>query len=492
MARRTLALALAVVIAGCAAVERQILQSPAAGGPPWIELDSQYFTMRTDYTDWSARAALDTFDTSARALLALALPAGARPPPNRLGVVVFAHGDDLRELLGEKQIAGEFQPSSDGSHPILLLSNDGSFITEYGQARATIQHELTHWIFHNAVPGLPIWLDEGLARYWESLRIEDGQAIIGSLPQLELLVDWPNAADVMAADAKTFYASPYKFYSSSWGMVYMLYTKHADALARYLAALAGGARGEAAWRSAFGSFDAHALDAEMRDWFSADRPWAHTVPMALRARDFGPAKPVAPVDVLLLWARLRPLRDAKMIARTEDDLTSAEALAPTSAAVQAFRVIFDIRRGRKDLAVARLDRAITAHPDDRTLLRLKGELLLHEEMARPLATRDFTALAALTTRLIDGNASAVSLRFAARVAAFAGDAPRAIALAERATAREPDCAACFDTLSLAREQNGDMEGAVRAAETALRLLPDGASDRELSQRLVELKQSLRK
>ena len=250
MVRLALAV-LAVAVAGCAAVELQILQSPSAGGPPWIELDSEHFTMRTDYTEWSARAALDTFDISARALLGLALPAGAKPPPNRLGVVVFARGADLRELLGEEHVAGEFRPSSDGSHPILLVSTDGTFINEYGHVRATIQHELTHWIFHNAVPGMPIWLDEGLARYWESLRIEDGQAIIGSLPQLELLVDWPNAADVMAADAKTFYASPYKFYSSSWGMVYMLYTKHADAFARYLAALAGGARGEAAWRSAF-------------------------------------------------------------------------------------------------------------------------------------------------------------------------------------------------------------------------------------------------
>jgi tetratricopeptide (TPR) repeat protein len=478
--------------AGCAAVERQLLQSPTAGGAPWIELDSEHFSVRTDYPEWTARAALDIFDTSTRALISLALPAGSHPPPNRLSVALFAHGDDLRELLGDEHVAGMFRAPGDGSHPILLVSTDGSFVTEYGQTRTTIQHELSHWLFNNAVPGMPVWLDEGLARYWESLRLEDGQALIGSLPQLDLLVDWPNAADVMNTDYRTFHArGGYRYYSAAWGMVYILYTKHGDAFAHYLAALASGARGEAAWRSAFGTFDGHALDAEMRDWFSADRPWAHAAPMPLRARDFGPAKPVSPAEVLLLWAQLRPTRDPKMLARSIDELTTAERLEPDSTVVQGMLVIFEFKRGKRDEAVARLDRALSKHGDDVFLLRLKSEVMLQAELARPPGDRDFTNLEAMTAKLADARASAVSLQFAARVAAFAGDSPRAIQLAERATKREPDCEPCFDTLSLARAQEGDVEGAVRAAETALRLLPDGVSDRKLADRLSELNQSLR-
>jgi predicted Zn-dependent protease len=78
---------------------------------------------------------------------------------------------------------------------------------------------------------------------------------------------------------------------------------------------------------------------------------------------------------------------------------------------------------------------------------------------------------------------------AARVALFVGDAARAIALAERSTTRAPDCVACFDTLAMARQQAGDVAGAIAAEQTALRLLPDGMDDREMSQRLAELKES---
>ncbi len=487
------ALMLVVAVTGCASVERQILQSPAAGGAPWSQLTSEHFIVRTDYPEWAAKSALETFDISVRALIALALPAGTKPPRDRLDVVMFEHGDDFRALIGQEHLAGLFHYSTDGSRPMLVVSTDNGFVATFNRTRQYAQHEITHWLFRNAVPGMPLWLNEGIAKYWESLRLEDGQAIIGSLPQLDLLADWPRAADVMTAEPKSFYQEGgHRFYSAAWGMVYMLYTKHADAFARYLGALAGGARGEAAWRGAFGSFDARALDAEMRDWFAADRPGAHAVPLAIPARDFGAAKPIAPADVLVLWARLRPWQsDDKMLARTADELASAERLAPGSPSVQAYLALIELRRGQKSEAMARLDRALGEHPADAQLLRIKGELLLGDEMARPAAARDFAPLASLTAPLAEPNASAVSLRFAARVAAVSGDAARAIALAERAAAREPDCAACFDTLSLARQESGDVEGAVRAAETALRLLPDGATDRELSNRLAELKQSLR-
>src|SRR5258708_1892324 len=59
MSRAVLVAAVAVALGGCAHAP---LQSPAAGGQPWLELTSEHLVMRTDYPESSAREALATFD----------------------------------------------------------------------------------------------------------------------------------------------------------------------------------------------------------------------------------------------------------------------------------------------------------------------------------------------------------------------------------------------------------------------------------------------
>jgi predicted Zn-dependent protease len=137
--------------------------------------------------------------------------------------------------------------------------------------------------------------------------------------------------------------------------------------------------------------------------------------------------------------------------------------------------------------MARIDRALLAHPDEPMLLRLRGETLVERELARPVAERNFSAAAALAARLSALDSSSVALRFCARVAGLAGDAAHSVALAERATARTPDCVACFDTLAVARLAAGNLDGAMQAEATAVRLLPDGMIDRAMLRRLEEMK-----
>jgi len=480
------ALAVALALSGCASVQRQILQSPAAGGEPWSELETEHFVVKTDQSEWAAKQALETFDQITRALLTLALPKGAKPPANRLDVVLFSHLDDLQTIVGNKHVGAIYHFNIDGSPPSLLVATEHGFVDTFDRTRMSMQHELTHWIFHNAVPGTPRWLDEGLATYWESLRLEDGQAIIGSLPPLMLLADWPSTADLFAANYNDFVGEGGgRYYSAAWGTVYLLYTKHPTEFARYLELLTSGARGEAAWRGAFGSFGARELDAE-RDWFAADRPWAHTVPLAVPLRDIASGRHIAPADVHLLWAQLRPWTDASLPSIAAD-LATAERLAPDSPSVQASLAQLELRQGHAPEAMGRIDRALVADPDDATLLRLRGEILVERELARPVAERNFSAAAALAARVAAIDSSSVALRFCARVAGLAGDGARSVALAERATARAPDCVACFDTLAVAKLAAGDLDGAVQAEATAVRLMPDGMIDRAMLRRLEEMK-----
>jgi tetratricopeptide (TPR) repeat protein len=487
---RPCALALTfLVVAGCASVQRHILQSPAAGGAPWHELTSEHFVVRTDYPDWAAGEVLNGFDRSARALIALALPPGTSPPRDRLDVVAFAHVEDYRALLDDGSI-GECRFRSDGSRPLLIVASGDNFLRVVEQTMRTVQHELTHWLMHRAVPAAPLWLDEGNAQYWQTLRLEDGQAIVGSLPPLLLLADWLPAADVLAADRDSFYGPKHaRYYSTAWGIVYLLRTKHADAFAHYLTALAAGTRGEAAWRGAFGSFGARELDAEMHEWFSADRPWAHSVPMVLAIRDPQSVTAIAPVQVHLLWADLRP-HDTKHFDAIAADLKTAQQLAPDSATVAAALAELDLQRERYTAALTRVDSALTEHPDDEQLLRLRGEALVEQQLTRPEADRDFGVAIALADRLGHDQASVPSLRFASHVLARFGDRARGLALAERAAARAPDCAGCFETLAAARERTHDLPGAIAALEQALRLLPDGVTEERMTGWLAQLRKKL--
>ncbi len=478
-------------VASCASVQHQILQSPAAGGSEWRELTSEHFVLRTDYPDWAAREALRSFDRSARALIALALPAGAHPPRDRIEVIAFEHIEDYQALIDNKLRAAAFHTNSDGTRPLVIIAGDGSFVDLFDRMRARMQHELAHWLSHSAFPVVPLWLEEGGARYWESLRLEDGQAIVGVPPGLNLLADWLPAAEVLAADRKHFYGEGgVRYYSTAWGIVYLLYTRHADEFARYRAALASGTRGEAAWKSAFGSFGARELDAEMHEWFSVDRPWAHTVPMSLPLRDALSSRTIAPADVHLMWAELRPWDGAKHLDAVADDLATAERLAPDSASVQARLAELEIARKQPTQALTRLERALENHPDNEELTRMRAELLVEEQLARPSQSRDFGAVAELTERLARDDASAPSLRFAARVVSLFGDKKRSVALAERSTALAPDCVSCFEMLSLTREGAGDRTGAIAAAETALRLVPEGVSDARVAERVARLKKEL--
>ena len=107
-----------------------------------------------------------------------------------------------------------------------------------------LRHELTHAYLHAVVPNLPLWLDEGLAKYSEIppggqglnrsyLRQIDAAVQRGGWhPNLQRLEQLGPAADLAQAD-----------YVDAWAWVHFLLESEparADLLRRYLADLRGG------------------------------------------------------------------------------------------------------------------------------------------------------------------------------------------------------------------------------------------------------------
>lgn len=141
-------------------------------------------------------------------------------------------------------------------------------------------HEYTHLVIRNTSPGIPLWLNEGLAEYYSSFQIgNDGRSVVIGGPidsHLRVLARerWLPLSTLIATDESSPQYNENSrrsiFYAESWLLVHMLLQATPDrssALAAYVDATLAGAPADAAWAQAFGRDD---VMAALRQY--ADRP----------------------------------------------------------------------------------------------------------------------------------------------------------------------------------------------------------------------------
>ena len=141
-------------------------------------------------------------------------------------------------------------------------------------------HEFTHLVIRNTSPGVPLWLNEGLAEYYSSFQIENNgrSVVIGRSIAAHLRVlarePWLPLPTLIATDQSSPQYNENSrrgiFYAESWLLVHMLLQGTPDrssALAAYVDATLAGLPSEAAWTQAFGRSD---VMAALRQY--AERP----------------------------------------------------------------------------------------------------------------------------------------------------------------------------------------------------------------------------
>lgn len=129
-------------------------------------------------------------------------------------------------------------------------------------------HEYTHLVIANTSPGLPLWLNEGLAEYYSSFQIDDdgravvlGRAIDAHLgvlarerwiPLPELIATTQTSPEYNESARRSI------FYAESWALVHMLLHSTPDraaALGGYVDETLDGEPSPDAWAEAFGRGD---------------------------------------------------------------------------------------------------------------------------------------------------------------------------------------------------------------------------------------------
>jgi len=351
-------------------------KTPARGGPPWYEIVTAHFVIRTDMDEAKARWTAQEFERVYADLVAAAFP----PDPRMARLPIIVLRDEREFLTYWPQKLGFYMDRLPGDierDPMVVLAG-AEYQMNDPYVLESLVHELTHRFVHFTFGPVPTWLDEGLASYFSTMRFEGDELFLGDVPRgytvaAEIM---PTVAQLRAADRATFYASGVRnpdersrivnlYYHAAWALVHFLSNGPDERRAqfrRFLVAMKQGDSAAAAWSRVFGATSEEELQAEFAAYQRATS-WDRIV----YRRHGGTTAtiegmhPLASVDIDLLWVRLFGGREDR---RTLTDALIADAVAldPQSTDVAYVRGCIALVRDRPEEAIARFDEALANEP----------------------------------------------------------------------------------------------------------------------------------
>lgn len=489
----------------------------SSGGGGWTEWRSQHFVVKTDLPAARVSELVTEFERIYTSIEDIAFPYSVKPT-GMTHVVVFRDREEY-ERFAPKGSGGvfRFMLPDPRVRSMILVYGDSS-----AASRLVFQHELVHRFVRFYFPGVPRWVNEGLAQYYSTMAIEEGKVYLGrdlpdvrvrpgevwavqrdpkwgtivsvptgSIPSAQRLLDSGPADFGLRTQERGLIEEDSRrvmsFYAGAWALIHVIKNgggAHAAMLDAFLVDLSAGTDPEVAWRGAFASVSAGALDRLLAVFYVRRET---TVLRADYRPSHGPSpferRTLPPAEVRLLWAALRPWGGPGSES-VESALDAALALAPGSADVQVWRARWYTHQGRFDLAERALRGARDARPDDEMMLYELFNLRVAQAEREPSPERA-EQIARVLPELLPRASTASSLNGLAWHLAHAGRVDEALSLARRAVEADFSCFACYDTLAFALHAKGRSEEAFRTQSIALGLLPDGASAPDMSARLEQ-------
>ena len=357
----------ALVLGGAAPAVRA-----APEGKGWRVAHLDELAVYSQVSDGKTRDMVEEVARFRAVLAKLGVGTGASPVPIRLFLFSSSRAyDPFKPAAMEKQsTGGHFQVSAFGH---LLALNA---YPESGSALPVVFHEYVHEYLHSYYNDLPLWMDEGLAEFYGTFRIQGSEAQLG-LPQADELgwmrehpmiplarlfvIDHRSPEYLKGEDRSTLYAE-------SWLLMHYLMVGMPDGgprVGRFRTALAAGTPLQKAFEDSFGMTMAE-LEGRLRGYLRARLLSYLRMPLAelpkvpsIALADVPPAEAKFRLATLLVRAG-----DADA-ARAADQLAAdALALAPDSGDATLLRAVIAGQGGRGVEARALEDRAFALGPRD--------------------------------------------------------------------------------------------------------------------------------
>lgn len=248
--------------------------------------------------------------------------------------------------------------------PMIVLSASG----EQDELEVALAHEVVHAISSGAIHDQPRWFAEGMATYFETVRLDPTLETvdIGGIPRVGAV----RIADLVPISELFEWAKSSKEetrqYSTAWALFWFLINQHRAELQRYVHLLDGvGAeierRPELArriWDLGFPTLPLTVAERELHDWIING---SHVVThFRLKPRDWSVTKRrLGDADVYAVRALLRRLA-GKRDAQVRADVAAALAAEPTNVVARLLAAALDHTGITADDARA----IVGAHEDD--------------------------------------------------------------------------------------------------------------------------------
>jgi tetratricopeptide (TPR) repeat protein len=197
----------------------------------WIQITSPHFVVATNAGEKQGRRIADQFERM-RSLFHVLFP-NAQMDAAGAPIIVLAVKDekDFRALepqeylaKGSLKLGGLFLQAADKNYVLMRLDAEGE------HPYSVIYHEYTHFLLRRSAEWMPLWMNEGLAEFYQNTDIHEKDASLGN-PSFDDL-EWLRQNRLMpvstlfTVDQKSpYYHEENKgsiFYSESWVLVHRI------------------------------------------------------------------------------------------------------------------------------------------------------------------------------------------------------------------------------------------------------------------------------
>jgi Tfp pilus assembly protein PilF len=196
----------------------------------WFEVRSQHFIVVTNSNQKNGVRIASQFERM-RAIFQLIMPAASDSAGSPIIVLALKDKKAMQALepvsylaKGQIDLAGLFMTAPDKDYILLRLDAQGD------HPFAPVYHEYTHFMLRNASEWLPLWLNEGLAEFYQNTDIQEKDVLLGQASQDDILYLRQNRLLPLTTLFKVDPSSPYYheeqkgsvFYAESWALTHFI------------------------------------------------------------------------------------------------------------------------------------------------------------------------------------------------------------------------------------------------------------------------------
>ena len=205
-----------------------VIAAPRQAAAQWRSLTTEHFHLIGDVPERQLSDVALRFEQFRDIVTRLNLAATNDGAPSRVPIVVFRDRRSFEPFMPRAgghivESAGMFVEGPDSVYIALRLDGGAA------SYRAAF-HEYTHLLLRQAFPDAPLWLDEGLADYYSTLRITgDRSALIGLPLAAHITVLRESSMPLTQMFGATHQSAVYTgtdrvlFYAQAWAMVHHAY-----------------------------------------------------------------------------------------------------------------------------------------------------------------------------------------------------------------------------------------------------------------------------